>query len=124
MLRACEGKEGQQCTTRHGLAPIVQNKFRGLRYCGKRSPDNYKWVVRPEKQDDGSFACPGAFEACSKGFFDVPGGEEYVVCFDDNVVGKERKSVCPITSVAFSYNEIEGDKSKYQGRAFEIPGEG
>ena len=33
--------EHPDCHERHGLAPIVQNRFRGLRYCGKRSPVSF-----------------------------------------------------------------------------------
>ena len=29
------------CTVRHGKAPIFQNRFNGLRYCGKRGELNF-----------------------------------------------------------------------------------
>lgn len=33
--------KSDDCHDRHGLAPIVQNRFRGIRYCGKRSPVSF-----------------------------------------------------------------------------------
>ena len=110
----CAEKGG--CASRPGIAPIIQNRFRGLRYCGRRSNYSLKETFRPVKQDDGSFACPDGLEPCSKAYLDVPGGEEFAVCFSDAILGMERASVCPITSVAFSYKDIEGDKDNFEIR--------
>ena len=54
-------------------------------------------MIRPVKKGP-AYACPDGFKPCNEFFFEVPGGQDYVVC-----IGKDEDQVesCPITSIAF-----------------------
>mmetsp|Transcript_22465 Transcript_22465/g.27691 ORF Transcript_22465/g.27691 Transcript_22465/m.27691 type:complete len:109 (+) Transcript_22465:359-685(+) len=98
------GKNGseksEECHDRHGLAPIVQNSFNGVRYCGKRSVKAFNEFERPIKDpnDSNRYKCRDGYVACNEDFFDQPGGEDYVIC--RRMIDKETEE-CPITSIKF-----------------------
>ena len=86
------------------LAPIFQNRFRGLKYCGKKTESSYLDLQRPvltqlSQPNEYRYECPEGFVACNEEFFSQTGGEEYVVCRkqDDST-----DADCPITSVQLS----------------------
>ena len=68
-------------------------------------------MVRPERiqepvltQNGRKYACPVTYVACNDHFFDVQGGQDYVVCIP---VDLDKSENCPITSVAFVVPETE-----------------
>jgi len=68
------------------LAPIIQNKFRGLRYCGFRSELTFRKMKRPVPQKKNAqgiiteYAFPAGYVPCQPGFLGKPEGADYVVC--------------------------------------------
>ena len=91
--------ESEDCHERHGLAPIIQNRFGGFRYCGRRSTQSFRDMVRPEMKSDGIYQCPTSYEPCNPEFFGRPNGYQYVVCYKSGENLKQ--SVCPITDIKF-----------------------
>ena len=76
-----KGKGGSQnsedCHNRAGLAPIVQNRFNGVRYCSKPSDKRFSEMTRPvvDPANTGKYKCPAGTVPCNSAFFSQPNGE-------------------------------------------------
>ena len=109
--------KSEDCNDVGALAPIVQNRIQGVRYCGKRGATSLLETVRPvpianEDQDANGrkYACPAGYEACNDDWFDQPDGAEFVAC---KPVG-DQDFQCPITSIKFEVTDLERDKFEYE----------
>ena len=100
----------EDCLDSEAIPPIVQNKVKGIKYCGKLAEYSLKDMVRPvlntdkDTSENRKYVCPSGFRACNEEFFDEKDGHDYVVCIpvpdplpEDYDITKE----CPITSLSF-----------------------
>ena len=71
----------ENCFEVSAIPPVVMNVVNGLRYCGKRGGYSLNKMIRPVKTGS-SYKCPNGFRPCNEFFFDVQGGQDYVVCID------------------------------------------
>jgi len=57
-------------------------------------------MIRPVLKGTGAgvYECPSGYKACNEDFFDVEGGENFVVC---TPLSEDEDLSCPITSIAF-----------------------
>ena len=100
----------EDCHERHGLAPIIQNKFRGLRYCGRRSAMSFKEMQRPViSPENGKLVCPQGYLPCNPDFHTEKDGKDYAIC---HKLG-ERFQTCPITDLKFMLDENNDVKATY-----------
>ena len=107
------------CVNGIAVAPVVQNRFGGVRTCGVRnSPalveQTRPVAVDPAKNKGREFACPLGTFTCNESFFDEPKGEEFVVCLNVTQAGTNE---CPITDLVFEVSEAE--KSYYEWRGLD-----
>ena len=67
----------RDCIDRAGLAPIVQNRFNGVRYCSKPSEKRFSEMTRPvvDPANTGKYKCPAGTVPCNSAFFSQPNGE-------------------------------------------------
>ena len=76
----------EDCLDVGPLAPIVQNKINGWRYCGRRSLKTFSEMIRPVKNDDPDsdqkYKCPSGYKACNEDFFDK--NVDFVICIPEN----------------------------------------
>ena len=83
-------------------APMVLNRFNGVRYCGKRGIESIKTMQRPVKDGTGQYNCPRGTVACNEEWLASTATLEYVVCRKEYDLAED---VCPITSLAFEVSE-------------------
>ena len=83
-------------------APLVLNRFDGVRYCGKRGIESIKTMQRPVKGENGQYSCPAGSVACNEEWLESMATLEYVVCRKEYDLAEY---VCPITSLAFKVSE-------------------
>ena len=103
----CGGSNGEEkhgCVSVRGNAPVVINKFNGVRYCGIRHQLSFAELVRPESTSDGNYQCPEGFEPCNPSFQTQNSGADFIICRSKN---QSSQSACPITSVAFQVPSSE-----------------
>ena len=62
-------------------------------------------MQRPELNDStGKYQCPTGYVACNSQLFDKPGGEEHVICKQNN---SAEETECPITDLKFSLENVD-----------------
>lgn len=81
MDRVCE-EESNDCKELVAIPPMVLNVLNGVRFCGKLSELTFSETVRPYKVA-GEWVCPRRYLPCNEEFFEVEGGEDYVVCYPE-----------------------------------------
>ena len=104
----------EDCHDIGALAPIVMNRFKGVRYCAKRGSESLVDMMRPiaVNTTTSGFACPDGYLACNPDFFEQPNGANFVVCKKD--IGAGSLDDCPITSFKFSVTEQERLEYDYE----------
>ena len=113
--RSKEGSQkGPDCHDRAGLAPIVQNRFNGLRYCSKHSSKPFSDMTRPmvDPTNTAKYKCPAGTVPCNSAFFSQPNGEQFVICRDQN---SAIESECPITDAKFKIENSERSLYEWRG---------
>ena len=95
-------QESEDCFNVAASPPQIINRFDGLVICGKRGGYTFENMVRPKDIFNGKYNCPRRHTPCNDNFFDVSSsGKDYVVCIPEGV---EKETVCPITSIAFDFD--------------------
>ena len=108
------GQTNNGCRDGAANPPIVQNILNGVRYCGNKSSKfDFLSATRPifDSETD-RWRCPGGevgepqYKACNEDWFDIEGGEEYVICMKEPV---DLEKECPITDVTFDRKDTLDD---------------
>ena len=77
-----------------GKSAVSQDKFFGLRFCGKRASWDFSTSVRPQPTNTtGQYKCPANYEPCSSATT-----AENTICVATNA---DKNTTCPVTDIAF-----------------------
>lgn len=68
-----------------GLPPVIQNKIRGVRYCGKRSKLSFREMQRQVRDADEKYVCPEPYLPCIEDSGSIPDdSHDFVICYHPN----------------------------------------